>query len=96
MPKGYIIAHIDVTNPDGYPEYVRHTTPLMGRLGGTFIVRGGQNEVVEGSSGNRHVVIEFPSYAEALAAYKHPEYQRVADIRRANSDSTFIVVEGAP
>ena len=95
MPKGYIIGHITVTDPEAYPEYIRLDTPILKRLGGQFIVRGGTSEVVEGSALDRHVVVEFPSYEAALAAYNDPEYQKVADIRRRSADSTIIVVEGA-
>ncbi|MFT4961037.1 MAG: hypothetical protein ACI92Z_002123, partial [Paracoccaceae bacterium] len=79
MPKGYIIAHITVTDPDAYPEYVRLDTPILQGLDGQFVVRGGQSQVVEGTAHDRHVVIEFPSYEAALKAYNDPEYQKVAD-----------------
>ena len=94
MPKGYIIGHITVTDPDAYPEYVRRDTPILNGLGGQFIVRGGQSEVPEGETYERHVVIEFPSYADALAAYNDPDYQEVAEIRKASAKSVIIVVEG--
>ena len=95
MPKGYIIGHITVTNPEAYKEYVERDTPILHGLGGRFIVRGGQSEVTEGTAHERHVVIEFPSYEAALKAYHDPDYQEVAEIRRNNADSTIIVVEGA-
>ncbi|MCY3994878.1 MAG: DUF1330 domain-containing protein [Rhodobacter sp.] len=95
MPSGYIIAHIRLTDPEGYREYVRRDTPVLEGRGGRFLVRGGRSEVVEGDSGDRHVVIEFPSYEEAVAAYRDPEYQEVAEIRRRCAESTIIVVEGA-
>lgn len=94
MPKGYIIGQITVTDPEGYPEYVRRDTPLLEAHGANFIVRGGQSQVPEGTAGDRHVVIEFPSYAAAVAAYNDPDYQEVADIRRRCADSTIIIVEG--
>lgn len=94
MPKGYIIGHITVTDPEGYPEYVRRDTPILESHGASFVVRGGQSKVMEGQAGDRHVVIEFPSYEAALAAYDDPEYQEVADIRRRCAESTIIVVEG--
>lgn len=94
MPKGYIIGHITVTDPEAYKEYVERDTPILKNLGGEFVVRGGQSEVPEGETFERHVVIEFPSYAAALAAYNDPEYQEVAEIRRKNAKSTIIVVEG--
>jgi uncharacterized protein (DUF1330 family) len=50
--------------------------------------------VKEGTAGDRHVVIEFPSYEAALAAYDDPEYQEVAEIRRRCAESTIIIVEG--
>lgn len=95
MAKGYIIAHITVREPEAYKEYVEKDTPILKGLGGQFIVRGGQCEVPEGETLDRHVVIEFPSYQAALKAYHDPDYQAVADIRRRTADSVIIVVEGA-
>ncbi len=95
MPKGYIIAHVTVKNPEAYKEYVERDTPILKGLGGNFVIRGGRSQVPEGTSHDRHVVIEFPSYDAALAAYNDPDYQEVADIRRRNADSTIIIVEGA-
>ena len=95
MPKGYIIGHITVTDPEAYAEYVRRDTPILEGYGGRFIVRGGTSEVPEGTTFQRHVVIEFDDYETARKAYYDDEYQKVADIRRATSDSVIILVEGA-
>lgn len=94
MPKGYIIGHITVNDPEAYQEYIVRDTPILEALGGQFIVRGGQADVKEGETLMRHVVIEFPSYAAAMAAYNDPEYQEVAEIRRRTADSVILVVEG--
>lgn len=95
MPKGYIIGHITVHDRAAYQEYIDRDTPILEGLGGRFIVRGGEAEVVEGETLNRHVVIEFPSYAAAQRAYHDPAYQEVAEIRRRTADSVILVVEGA-
>ena len=94
MPKGYIIGNITVNDPDGYKEYIEKDTPILLGLGGTFVVRGGQSEIAEGDALSRHVVIEFPSYEMAKAAYNDPAYQEVAKIRRRTAESTVILVEG--
>lgn len=94
MPKGYIIGHVTVNDAEAYKEYVEKDTPILKALGAKFIIRGGQSQTMEGETQSRHVVLEFPSYAEALAAYNDPEYQAVAEIRRGAADSTIIVVEG--
>ncbi|MBC6438212.1 MAG: DUF1330 domain-containing protein [Rhodobacteraceae bacterium] len=94
MPKGYIIGHITLTDPDAYPEYVRRDTPILEKHGAAFIIRGGRSKTMEGQANDRHVVIEFPSYEAALVAYNDPEYQEVAKIRHKAAESVIIVVEG--
>ena len=94
MPKGYLIGHITVTNPDAYQEYVRRDTPVLEAHGGRFIVRGGASEVREGAFKDRHVVIEFPSLDAARTAYEDPAYQQIAGIRWDNADSDILLVEG--
>lgn len=94
MPKGYVIAHVTVRDPERYKEYVALDTPLVERHGGRFVVRGGRSEVPEGQAHERHVVIEFDDYEAARAFYDDPEYQAAAEIRRATSDAVFVLVEG--
>lgn len=94
MPKAYIIGHANVHDPEAYKDYAKHNTELFGRHGGKFIVRGGTSEYLEGSGALRHVVVEFPSYDAAQAAYNDPDYVENMKIRHANADSTIILVEG--
>ena len=95
MPKAYMIAHITVTDPERYREYVERDTPIVEAHGGRFVVRGGPSETVEGASKDRHVVIEFPDMEAARAFYRSDEYQEVAAIRQATAESDLILVEGA-
>ena len=64
------------------------------RHGGRFLVRGGKHEVVEGTVRSRSVVIEFPSYAAALACYRSPGYQAAAAHRKGRAEFDLIVAEG--
>jgi uncharacterized protein (DUF1330 family) len=95
MPKGYIIAHVTVNDPDAYLAYVDRNNIILPPLGGRPLVRGGQCENVEGPQFDRHVIFEFPSYAAAQASYHNKEYQKNAEIRFANAKSMVVVVEGA-
>ena len=94
MPKGYIIGHITVRDPEAYKEYVERDTPILQGYGGRFIVRGGASEAPEGPMKDRHVVIEFASFEDAKRAYHSPEYQEVVRIRHATADSDIVLVEG--
>jgi uncharacterized protein (DUF1330 family) len=94
MPKGYWIAHVTVNDPDGYKQYVEANAIAFGKYGARFLVRGGQNAVKSGALKDRHVVIEFDSYAKALACYDSPEYSRAAAIRDKCSVADIVVIEG--
>jgi len=49
---------------------------------------------MEGSARPRQVVIEFPSYEQAIACYQSPEYQAAATIRFDSAESDLVIVEG--
>ena len=94
MPKGYIIGHVTLNDAEAYKPYSARNNELVPRYGGKFLARGGASDILEGEGRPRHVVIEFPSYADALAFYNDPDYQENAKIRQAASEGTIIVVEG--
>jgi len=95
MPKGYIIGHITVNDPEAYQEYITRDTPIITAHGGKPLVRGGASDSVEGPEFDRHVVFEFPDYESARALYHSPEYQDVVKIRHATATSMIVLVEGA-
>ncbi len=94
MPKGYIIGHVTISDAEAYKGYSARNDVIFPRYGGRFLARGGQANVLEGAAHKRHVIVEFPSYDAALAAYNDPEYQENMKIRQANSDGVIMVVEG--
>jgi uncharacterized protein (DUF1330 family) len=94
MPKGYWIARITVHKPERYPDYVKVATPAYQRHGATFPVRGGAFVSVEGESRPRNVVIEFPTYQDAVDCYNSPEYQAAKAIRQEIADGELIIIEG--
>lgn len=94
MAKGYWIARVDVHDPQAYRAYLDANGAVFRRFGARFLVRGGQHELVEGGGRERNVVLEFPSYAEALACYRAPEYQPVKALRAAASEADILIIEG--
>lgn len=94
MAKGYWVVNLEVTNPEPYKEYRAFVEPFLAAHAGRFIVRGGQAEVVEGTVLPRVVVVEFPSYEAALAAYHSPEYAEGKKTRLHAGVANFVIVEG--
>ena len=92
--KGYWIAHVDVTDPEGYKPYMAADMVPLGKFGGRFLVRGGACEVMEGRVRARTVVLEFPSYEAARACYRSPGYQSAAHLRNGKAVFDLIIAEG--
>ncbi|TYB91024.1 DUF1330 domain-containing protein [Oceaniovalibus sp. ACAM 378] len=94
MPKGYWIANNIVHDLETYEQYKAANAAVFARYGARFIVRGGQQQVVEGECFPRCVVIEFDSYADAVACYESDEYTDALAIRAPISEGRLIIVEG--
>lgn len=91
---GYIIADIEVTDPEEYKRYAQQTQATIDKYGGKFIVRGGQPETIEGDwQAKRIIIIEFPSVEQANAWYNSPEYSAIAGIRQHSAISRIILVQ---
>ncbi len=90
----YVIAQIEVTDPDKFGAYRELVPAIIEAHGGRYLARGGRMEVVEGTSPERIVVLEFPSYEAALGWYKSEDYAGPKAMRMAASDGTVTIVEG--
>src|ERR1700689_1778708 len=94
-PKGYVIAEITVTDAEAYKQYAAAVAPVVAKLGGNYIVRGGQTVAEEGEApSGRIVVIEFDSLAAARSFEDSQDYQAVAPLRRKSAHSRVFLVEG--
>ena len=94
MAKGYWIARVDVTDPDGYQAYVKANAAAFNKFGARFIIRGGLFEAPEGTPRARNIVLEFADYAMAVACYHSPEYQAAKALRIGKGVADIVIIEG--
>jgi uncharacterized protein (DUF1330 family) len=95
MPRGYVIARVDIKDPEAYAKYATAATEAIRAHGGKPLARGGRFEALEGSARQRNVVIEFESYDKACAYYHSAEYQAAKAMREGAAEMEMVVVEGA-
>ena len=94
MSKGYWIAHVEVTNPEEYEKYRAANAEAFAKYGAKFLVRGGPFEVAEGGAKARNIVIEFPTYQQAVDCFHSPEYSRARAFRKNAAYSDLIIIGG--
>lgn len=94
MARGYWIANVEVRDATAYEGYKAANAAVFARYGARFLVRGGAQEVVEGSARSRTVVIEFPSLEAARACWESPEYQAARQLRLPVSEGSLVIIGG--
>lgn len=92
---GYIIADVQITDPEAYEQYKATVPATLAAYGGKFLVRGGRAETLEGDwEPNRVVVLEFDSAEKAKAWWSSQEYAAPKRLRQSASLTRMILVEG--
>lgn len=95
MPKAYVIAHIDVTDPEAYAAYMKASSAAMQAHGARILARGGRAETREGHGRARNVLVEFDSYDAARAFYDSAQYQLARKLREGAAVFDLTIFEGA-
>lgn len=91
----YVIVDIEVTDPEGYKEYIKMATETVKLFSGKYIARGGHNETLEGEwQARRLVILEFPSVELAKTWLDSPEYAPARKIRHQHARTNMVLVEG--
>jgi uncharacterized protein (DUF1330 family) len=95
MPA-YWIAHSKVNDPAEYKKYTDPLPAIFKTYNARILARGGRFQVMEGTEGAaRHVVIEFPTFEDAVRC-ESQEYKDAAANRRRNGvgDVRILIVDG--
>jgi uncharacterized protein (DUF1330 family) len=95
MPKGYILAEVEVTDPALFETYRPLAAASIAAFGGKYLVRGGAAEMLEGErSPGRMVVLEFASPERAMEWYRSAQYQQALAIRLKAASTEVMLLTG--
>jgi uncharacterized protein (DUF1330 family) len=91
----YVIAEVEVTDPEAFEEYRREVPATLAPFGGRFIVRGGAVETLEGDwQPKRLVVLEFPDRTAAKTWWSSQAYAAPKALRLRSARTQLLVVDG--
>ena len=95
MPSAYILANVDVTDPQQYEQYKKLSSHAMQAHGAEVCVRGGKVDVLEGDwSPQRVVLLKFPTAEAARRFYDSPEYAAAKQARQGAAVMRMVLIEG--
>jgi uncharacterized protein (DUF1330 family) len=95
MAKGYwVSANRQVHDPEKLAAYSKLAGPAIEAAGGRFLTRGGQVQAHDAGLALRTVIVEFDSFAAAVAAHGTPAYQEALAVLADAVERDFRIVEG--
>ena len=91
----YIIAQLTIADRDRYAKYEEGFMGIFDKYEGDLLSVDEDPTVMEGEwAATRSVLIKFPSKEAAMAWWDSPEYQALAEHRRAASTINSFLVNG--
>ena len=93
-PPGYVIAEVDVTDPEAFKKYAEKVPATVAAFDGHYLVRGGKVQAVVGEAPKRITVIAFESAEKAHAWEYSPAYEAIKPMRQSSAKSRIFIVEG--
>ncbi len=95
MAKGYlVICYREIRDQEKLKTYAKLAPGAMVPRGAQILVRDGRVQAFEGGLAERTVLVEFPSFEEAVDAYNSPEYQSAVAALGDGAVRDFRIVEG--
>ena len=95
MSKGiWIAVYEKIENTETLKKYAVKATAAISKYSGKFIVRGGKNITLEGNQSPRTVIVEFPSFEEAVKCYNSDEYQEAHNVLKGTVKRNLQIIEG--
>ncbi len=92
----YVISEVEVLDEARAQRYRELAAVSIARHGGRYTVRGALPEVAEGNwpSGQRVVVVEFPSMERLRAWYSSDDYAEALAVRETALTRRLLFVDG--
>ncbi len=90
----FLLANLVVQDAAEYRKYEKGFFPLLKRYDGEFVTYDDSPHTLEGASPRpgRLIIFKFPSEDHAMRWYADPDYQALAEHRRAGSQLEFLTM----
>ena len=91
----YVVAHFTIDDEDAYGRYAEAFPPVFSKYGGEIVAIDDGRPIVEGTvPTGRTVLLRFVDLDTANAWWTSPEYQAIANDRRAGTTPHLITLIG--
>ena len=90
----FVVSRVRMKPGHALDEYRRLAAESIERYGGRYLVRGGEQQILEGGWAPATIIIEFPTSKAARAWYASPDYATPLHYRDEALDRDLVLVDG--
>lgn len=95
MSAYFLFDNIEVIDPEGLSTYVKNVAPVVEKYGGTYRVKGGESQKLEGDWAPAYpVLIEFENKERALKWYHSDDYRDLKLLRQKSVKCNGTLIDG--
>ena len=85
VEPAYVVFNYEISDREAYDPYLMQVPETLEAYGAEVIVADFESDAMEGDAGGVTVVLKFASEELARNWYQSPQYQKIIEIRTANS-----------
>ncbi|MGY4155501.1 uncharacterized protein (DUF1330 family)/uncharacterized protein YjiS (DUF1127 family) [Bradyrhizobium sp. USDA 4461] len=91
----YILAQLKFTNRRAYDRYTARFMSVLKKFNGRLLIADENAELLAGSwPMDKVVLLSFPNREDAFRFHVSPEYEEIAQDRRAGAEATVLLLNG--
>jgi len=90
----YAYVEMNITNPASLAKYREHAGSALAKHGGSVLIAGKDNQVIEGSKNAPNVaaVLSFNDRDSAHSWLNDPELSEIHEMRRNSGDVSIVLI----
>jgi uncharacterized protein (DUF1330 family) len=92
----YVIAEVEVTDPNAFADYVAKAVPTLGEYNARFVARSKAHSKEGTAPVGEIVLLAFDSLADAERWYGSPSYTVCIPLRQRAANTRLFIIEGEP
>ena len=92
--SAYVISRVRMKPGAALDSYRQLAAASIERHGGRYLVRGGEQEILEGTWAPATIIVEFPTMEAARAWHASADYAEALEHRDEALERDLILVEG--
>ena len=92
--SAYVISRVRMKPGAALDSYRQLAASSIERRGGRYLVRGGEQQILEGDWAPATIIVEFPTMEAARTWYESADYAEALDHRDAALERDLVLVEG--